>query len=394
MTPLNTFTNSRPALPTCPISRVKPSPPEPGPGPWTHAPYCVVTSRTSDKKLCVFTDANYNHGKGLSIVAKREVAESFVSEGLLPGSSSPSPTHPEPKYEVIPKPNQGLGLFVKPSPSYLPGETILLDHPTLIFPSSDSTKAISLETLSNLRRKALLQLPPQTRSLTRSLAQSIHSGKKRVVDEITDIIQTNAFTQQKAGATHDLIFPLAARINHACTPNAFTRTNISSLAMEVIALTEILPGEEIVHSYLDPSLPLSFRERQQRFHAGWNFRCRCTLCTAPKENIAASDAQRKKIAELREQLEDDETKGDAAAILKIAQRLLELYEAEGMVMPQAEANALAAYGCKYLAESGNEQQWKKAGRKYAKEAARLYGIMFGEESQEVEEMVMLGKDLS
>ncbi|KAF7346334.1 Linear gramicidin synthase subunit D [Mycena sanguinolenta] len=75
------------------------------------------------------------------------------------------------------------------------------------------------------------------------------------------------------------VFPLASRLfNHSCLPNAAAKYVLSASnvpRMEVIALRDISPGEEICLPYLDPAL---IQSRQQMFQLTYGFECRCFSC--------------------------------------------------------------------------------------------------------------------
>ncbi|KAJ7600682.1 hypothetical protein C8J56DRAFT_767329 [Mycena floridula] len=75
------------------------------------------------------------------------------------------------------------------------------------------------------------------------------------------------------------IFPLASRLfNHSCLPNAATRyilTQGQPVRMEVVALREITPNEEICIPYLDPAL---LQTRQQILELSYGFKCECASC--------------------------------------------------------------------------------------------------------------------
>ncbi|KAJ7250862.1 SET domain-containing protein [Mycena haematopus] len=75
------------------------------------------------------------------------------------------------------------------------------------------------------------------------------------------------------------IFPAASRIfNHSCLPNAAAKYILSASnvpRMEVVALRDISPGEEICLPYLDPAL---IQSRQQMFQLTYGFECRCPSC--------------------------------------------------------------------------------------------------------------------
>ncbi|KAI0252893.1 SET domain-containing protein [Lactifluus subvellereus] len=85
------------------------------------------------------------------------------------------------------------------------------------------------------------------------------------------------------------VSPLVALINHSCEPNAvvvFPRSAKDPANQEpeaqVIAIRDILPGEEIFTSYIDTTLPRS--QRQAALSATYNFACQCLLCSRPPES--------------------------------------------------------------------------------------------------------------
>ena len=199
------------APPSCPKSQIQPSFPEPGHHPWTHPPHCEIVSPAGDK-LCVFTDANYYGGQGLSIVARPEVVKTLLGEEgmFLSGRGryeSKGRGEGEVKYEALERPGMGVGLFVKSGQSYEAGEVILVDYPTLMLPA-EGFEGADLGVLEGLAWKGLLQLPEGGRGLTRGLARSKKGWG--IVDEIVDVVDTNAFAHGKGGAVHNIIFPLAA----------------------------------------------------------------------------------------------------------------------------------------------------------------------------------------
>ncbi|KAG5648425.1 hypothetical protein DXG03_004999 [Asterophora parasitica] len=75
------------------------------------------------------------------------------------------------------------------------------------------------------------------------------------------------------------IFPLASRLfNHSCSPNAAAKYAFAPgtpVTMEVVALQNIPPNQEICLPYLDPAL---LQTRQQIFQYTYGFRCTCPSC--------------------------------------------------------------------------------------------------------------------
>ncbi|KAH0832322.1 hypothetical protein J3R83DRAFT_13335 [Lanmaoa asiatica] len=79
------------------------------------------------------------------------------------------------------------------------------------------------------------------------------------------------------------VFPLASRLfNHSCVPNAVAKYKIAramEVVMEVVAIRDIVPGEEICIPYVDPAL---VETRQQMFRFTYGFACTCPSCAAFK----------------------------------------------------------------------------------------------------------------
>ncbi|KAF8840609.1 SET domain-containing protein [Paxillus ammoniavirescens] len=77
------------------------------------------------------------------------------------------------------------------------------------------------------------------------------------------------------------IFPLASRLfNHSCVPNAIAKYRVApgkEVQMEVVALRDIVPGEEICIPYVDPAL---LETRQKMFQLTYGFTCTCLSCMA------------------------------------------------------------------------------------------------------------------
>ncbi|KAK4443864.1 hypothetical protein QBC34DRAFT_310134 [Podospora aff. communis PSN243] len=368
---------SSPAPQTCLHSDLPLSQPRPGYTPWTHPPTCTTINPKGDK-LCVFTDATYHSGRGLSIVARPQVVGKLLDDGVFPGRKDIPDVSQEAKYEARIQPGMGTGLFVKDGHSFEAGEVILTDYPTLILPA-EGFEGADADVLQSLAWKGLLQLPKEGRDVTRGLARS---KAELGVDEIVDLVDTNAFTHEDGGGVHNVLFPLASRMNHACVPNAITRTNETTLSLEVIALKTIPSGAQIFNSYLDPSQLSSSAERAHSLQSMWSFPCRCDICAGA--GVSRSDARRRELAQARAQLEN--SKGNAVELLKGAETILKLMAEEGMVIPRGQYLELAAMATKYLGKIGEAREW-------ARKAKKHWDIILGEHSEESKEMVEFEKEL-
>jgi hypothetical protein len=83
---------------------------------------------------------------------------------------------------------------------------------------------------------------------------------------------------------HGGLYTLHSHLNHSCDPNISVRHLDQRTALSritVIAKREIAVGEELVITYVDPSLAV--RERRSQLGA-WGFgQCDCGRCTEEKE---------------------------------------------------------------------------------------------------------------
>ncbi|KAI6010140.1 hypothetical protein EDC04DRAFT_2770593 [Pisolithus marmoratus] len=101
------------------------------------------------------------------------------------------------------------------------------------------------------------------------------------------IINTVALTTPSLTPIGVAVSPLVALINHSCAPNVvvvFPRCRKDSgnePVAKVAALRNIAPGEEILMSYVDTTLPKSLR--QMALMETYNFQCRCRACTESSE---------------------------------------------------------------------------------------------------------------
>jgi len=194
------------AATTCPRWQLQGAPRAAGHEPWTHAVYCVRTRDVGSEPVCVFTDADFYFGQGISIVARRDTAARMVHDGLLdPAPHERPPTRAsEAKYEPLEREGSGVGLFVKPSEVIRAGERVLVDYPTLV--NGQLGESVPPDLRRYLQWKAVLQLPGDARRRSRDLAKS----RGQFMDEIENLLETNAFTHQKADALHDVLFTEAA----------------------------------------------------------------------------------------------------------------------------------------------------------------------------------------
>ncbi|KAF8157108.1 hypothetical protein B0H34DRAFT_849014 [Crassisporium funariophilum] len=114
--------------------------------------------------------------------------------------------------------------------------------------------------------------------------------------DLVDLVSrftTNTFTMSTPALAPlgACVSPLVALINHSCDPNAvvvFPRSGGDSRKdqeplMQVIALRNIGPDEEILTAYVDTTLPRG--RRQRLLEETYHFKCRCSLCLLANNQV-------------------------------------------------------------------------------------------------------------
>lgn len=99
---------------------------------------------------------------------------------------------------------------------------------------------------------------------------------------------TNEFSKKEPGRggmvwTVRRLFPLTARINHSCCPNARSRQTTDGYKV-VTAIRDIEEGEEVLLKYLD-HVRYSRRGWQATTQRTWGFVCDCDGCSSKTENL-------------------------------------------------------------------------------------------------------------
>ncbi|KAL5118157.1 hypothetical protein ACEQ8H_003992 [Pleosporales sp. CAS-2024a] len=265
---------------------------------------------------------NFHPSHGLSLISTGRAASAIAA--VLPDARWSGLGSAVEPFEVRLIPGKGFGMVATQFISKT--TTILLDPPRVIA-SAQLPSFLSQNQGQTLFDQALKQLAEADRELVLGLDKSLGGT------DMEDILKTNTFScQLHDGAQRDsymCLFPLVARINHACRPNAHARFIPKTLLMEIKALRDIKPGEEIAISY--GRIDLQHVQRQQLYKQGWNFTCTCDMCTASAHDMAASDQRRARFAQLRKKLENltPETY-NAQQIVGWEKEIMELSGKEGL----------------------------------------------------------------
>lgn len=157
-------------------------------------------------------------------------------------------------------------------------------------------------------------------------------------DSIMERVNTNAFLGEFEGANHFLMYPEVARMNHDCRPNAMFYFDPKTLIHATQASRTILPGEEITIPYIN--ILQSRENRQHVLNSSWGFTCSCSLCSSSEKHTHESDSRILRIKHLQNALTDwsRESIGNPST----AEKLIELYEEEGIHAAKGAGHMLAA----------------------------------------------------
>ncbi|KAL2176570.1 uncharacterized protein P884DRAFT_202686 [Thermothelomyces heterothallicus CBS 202.75] len=221
--------------------------------PWSYQPFCLKPAAEEDEPApadCVFTLTAFRGNQGISLITTPNLAASIVTKlddsrvppglryQLVDAGGAQGQTA---AYEIRDLPGRGKGMVAKRK--FAEHETIMVGYPVLVVRLdflngdglTDREKRVMMET-------SVKQLPPKQNWALKSLARSTGG------EPILDIIRTNGFGIEIDGVQHLAVFLDGSRVNHNCRPNSFWRYSGSSIAMEVVALRDVRPGEEIAHS--------------------------------------------------------------------------------------------------------------------------------------------------
>ena len=187
----------------CPATVLERSP---GHQPWTHAPFCLQSDNKWGDHFCVYTNADFRSGRGISIITdedgqERLAAQSAVGQRRLQVADKTAADGSVP-YEAKELPGRGVGLFIKAGETVKAGRTIMVDYPAVMV-NREALGWVKPADMEELQWLAVLQLPKYNARKVRSLARS--QGPE--VDQFSDIMKTNSIGQSFGEARHLSVFP-------------------------------------------------------------------------------------------------------------------------------------------------------------------------------------------
>jgi hypothetical protein len=347
-----------------PHSHIKPAPANL----WTEEVKCIPNTNTTEN-YCVYTNDKFANGRGLSFLTTPSIVARVTS---LPAFTEPElyttiNNFTNPPWEIKPIPGRGCGLFA--TRTLHRGEPILASTPLGVYHSSAFLHDYPLGYI--YLHTAFMQLPAPTRKLFLS-TMAFADG-----DPIMERINTNAFSGDFEGASHFLMYPETARMNHDCRPNAMYYYDPKTLIHATQASRTIHPGEEITIPYINILQPRE--ERQSALSNYWGFTCGCSLCSSSATHTHASDARIRRIIHLQSALAD--WSRESVGSPSTAEKLIALYEEEGIHAAKGTGHMFAALAYNAIGDTN-------MGRKHAEKALEAglvnNGHISGEQGDESE----------
>ncbi|KAL5115573.1 hypothetical protein ACEQ8H_006549 [Pleosporales sp. CAS-2024a] len=330
--------------------------------------------------FCAYTNVDYNNGRGISLVVTPETAASFTYEtfGMAIGGLEGQVGEEMGMWAVNSTKNMGKGLFAKQDiGGIFAGESIIVKTP-VFFVARQLLETEFTERSEFVWSGAMVQLPGPTKKMIEILARSWGGS------EAFDLTKTNA-VEVKWPWVDDVPVLLALtpeRINHACRPNAAWRFNDHTLALDVFALKDIKPGEEITISYGYETR--ARRQRMRSLEANHNFKCLCSLCTASQAEIDASNDRLSEIKALKSVLPTDSN--HSPALLGLLPNLIRLYDEEDLHTETPMYEEILAYTWSSFGIADRAKYW--AGR-----ARQHWAVLMSKESWEAKRCGDLESDV-
>lgn len=284
--------------------------------PWSYEPVCTRALDNLGSKLCVYTSRTFGNGRGISLFTTPTMSEKIAASAPfnIPTVLSDNAINiVESRWYTSLTPEKGLGMFA--NERVRRGDTITANTPVLVAYSEGFLPKAERE---KFLRIAVDQLPLPTRESLLELSNLYDDPDIA----LQGIVSGNAFDLQIGGSGHLAVFPEAARINHACSPNSQFRVDPSLLSHQVLAVRSIDKDEEITIAYSNPLEP--YAKRQSHLRNSFHFTCTCSRCSQGE----VTDKLLNEIANLQGALSDWTPTSEAS--IKKAERLVKIYQDEGL----------------------------------------------------------------
>jgi len=184
-------------------------------------------------------------------------------------------------FEVKETPGKGQGMIA--TQDILPGTIILREEPLVVMPD----RIFQMEDFDYMEEwleKRLLKLDSKKRQQFFDLADSRSDTEEKTILGIFFTNDMNFIDESAA------LFPMMARVNHACCPNADFITREKLGVQDLVATRLIKKDQEIFISYLPACAEGSeVRKSRQEYTQEWyGFKCNCSECILKKNEGSRS----------------------------------------------------------------------------------------------------------
>jgi hypothetical protein len=254
-------------------------------------------------------------------------------------------------WEIKPSLGKGEGVFA--TRLIEAGTRVIMEDPlfAIRLPEFHPGKGFSAVEVTELIAAAVAELSEESQAAFRSCHE--HRSPDEDNSELRDffIFRSNAYSLPDGRSA---IFPLIAKINHACNPNIANIWDPSSGKRIIWAAKDIQPGEELTATYIPLLTTTEFR--QQRL-GQYGFQCDCDICS----NAERTDRRRSRmgtlLAEIRGGASKQMSSFDSKIMLSRAEKLIFLLEEEHLVDYLTQVYRIAAEVSVQLGRDDDAVHW-------------------------------------
>jgi len=189
------------------------------------------------------------------------------------------------------------------------GEVLITEKPLMIFKAGNGLTEC-LKKMSDQGKRKLMSLYDRDNENERT---------------VLGILLTNCLAGRFATS---VLYYLISRLNHSCVPNVVINQQYPT---SVVAIRDILEGEEISWCYNGEALYQDRHTRTMELHQGWSIAsCKCYSCTLPNDAQKNSDNNRLQLKEVERKIVKAVTDENLRAIPELAAEKHKLLLAEGL----------------------------------------------------------------
>lgn len=154
---------------------------------WTHVGPCA---RNGTEEFCVFSNANFADGRGVSFITRRKTAAHIARSAAfrVEGTVKYSNQENNPNFEVVPVPGKDMGAVAT---RFFNRGDFIMSNTVSAMVDYDAFEALDIDAIKELQGKGIDYLPIKHR--TQFLNLSTHTVTKTYLDKVERIFATNAF---------------------------------------------------------------------------------------------------------------------------------------------------------------------------------------------------------